>query len=212
MEADVEDEEMQGLRQLLCPLVSAGKIQSTGESLKRFFRCLLYLPDLKPLLNSGILRGKGSSQEVMGMPHVKWEPFRDLMAMQDRMSRVIDQTLSRLWKEEMIQGTWSPPVDIVERENDVLIKIDLPDMNQNEIDIRVEESTLIVQGERKFAKESAEEKYVQIERPYGIFRRTFTVPRRIDQEAIKASYKDGVLRILLPKRQEIAPKQVVVES
>jgi HSP20 family protein len=148
----------------------------------------------------------------MGMPHVKWEPFRDLMAMQDRMSRVIDQTLSRLWKEEMIQGTWSPPVDIVERENDVLIKIDLPDMNQNEIDIRVEESTLIVQGERKFAKESAEEKYVQIERPYGIFRRTFTVPRRIDQEAIKASYKDGVLRILLPKRQEIAPKQVVVES
>jgi len=154
---------------------------------------------------------KGSSQEVMGMPHVKWEPFRDLMAMQDRMSRVIDQTLSRIWKEEVMQGTWSPPVDIVEKENDVVIKIDLPDVNQNEIDIRVEESTLIIQGERKFIKESADEKYIQIERPYGTFRRTFTVPSRIDQEGIKASYKDGVLRVVLPKREEIQPKQIVVE-
>lgn len=145
------------------------------------------------------------------MPHVKWEPFRDLMAMQDRMSRVIDQTLSRFWKEELIQGTWSPPVDIVEREKDVLIKMDLPDVNQNEIEIKVEESTLIIRGERKFVKDSAEEKYVQIERPYGIFHRTFTVPRRIDQEGIKASYKDGVLRVILPKREEIQPKQVIVE-
>jgi HSP20 family protein len=155
--------------------------------------------------------GKGLSQEVMGMPHVKWEPFRDLMAMQDRMTRLVDETLSRIWKEEVIQGTWSPPVDIVEKENEVVLKIDLPDVNQNEIDIRVEESTLIVQGERKFVKESAEEKYIQIERPYGAFRRTFTVPRRIDQEGIKASYKDGVLRVILPKREEIQPKQVVVE-
>jgi len=96
------------------------------------------------------------------MPHVKWEPFRDLMAMQDRMSRVIDQTLSRIWKEEVMQGTWSPPVDIVEKENDVVIKIDLPDVNQNEIDIRVEESTLIIQGERKFIKETSDETYLQI--------------------------------------------------
>ncbi|MGZ3589828.1 MAG: Hsp20/alpha crystallin family protein [Thermodesulfobacteriota bacterium] len=144
------------------------------------------------------------------MPHVKWEPFRDLIAMQDRMTRLVDQTLSRIWKEEMIQGTWFPPVDILERENDVVLKIDLPDVNQNEIDIRIEEGTLIIQGERKFMKESAEEKYIQIERPYGTFRRTFTVPRRIDQEGIKASYKDGVLRVVLPKRQEIIPKQVVV--
>jgi len=145
------------------------------------------------------------------MPYVKWEPFRDLMAMQDRMSRVIDQTLSRIWKEEMIQGTWSPPVDILETEEGVVLKVDLPDVNQKEIDIRVEESTLIIQGQRKFVKESEEEKYVQIERPYGTFRRTFTVPRRIDQEGIRASYKDGVLRVVLPKRQETSPKQVFVE-
>jgi len=147
----------------------------------------------------------------MGMPHVKWEPFRDLMAMQDRMTRLIDETLSRIWKEEVVQGTWSPPVDILERGNEVVLKVDLPEVNQNEIDIRVEENTLIIQGERKFVKESSEDNYIQIERPYGTFRRTFTVPRTIDQEGIKASYKDGVLRVILPKKEEIQPKQIVVE-
>ncbi len=145
------------------------------------------------------------------MPHVKWEPFRDLMAMQDRMTRLIDETLSRIWKEEAVQGTWSPSVDIVERGNEVVLKIDLPEVNQNEIDIRVEESTLIIQGERKFVKESSEENYIQIERPYGTFRRTFTVPRTIDQEGIRASYKDGVLRVILPKKEETQPKQIVVD-
>jgi HSP20 family protein len=75
----------------------------------------------------------------------------------------------------------------------------------------VEEGTLIIQGERKFLKESPEENYIQIERPYGTFRRTFSIPRTIDQESIKASYKDGVLRIVLHRRREVQPKQIVVE-
>ena len=145
------------------------------------------------------------------MTVVKWEPFRDLMAMQDRMTRLIDETLSRIWKEDMAQGVWSPSVDILERGDEVVLKVDLPGVSQNEIDIRVEEGTLTIQGERKFVKESSEENYVQIERPYGTFRRTFSIPRTIDQESIKASYKDGVLRIILPRKQEIQPKQIVVE-
>jgi HSP20 family protein len=145
------------------------------------------------------------------MTLVKWEPFRDLMAMQDRMTRLIDETLSRIWKEDMAQGVWSPPVDILERGDEVVLKVDLPGVNQNEIDIRVEEGGLTIQGERKFVKESSEENYVQIERPYGTFRRTFSIPRTIDQGSIKASYKDGVLRIILPRRQEIQPKQIAVE-
>lgn len=145
------------------------------------------------------------------MTLVKWEPFRDLMAMQDRMTRLIDETLSHIWKEDMAQGVWSPPVDILERGDEVVLKVDLPGVSQNEIDIRVEEGTLTIQGERKFVKESSEENYVQIERPYGTFRRTFSIPRTIDQESIKASYKDGVLRIILPRKQEIQPKQIVVE-
>jgi len=146
------------------------------------------------------------------MVHVKWEPFRDLMAMQDRMTRLFDETLSRIWKEEAPRRYWSPPVDILEKENEVILKIDLPEMSQNEIDIKVEESTLIIQGERRFTKETPEANYLQIERPYGPFQRTFAVPKMIDQEKIKAAYKDGVLRIVLPKKGEAHPKQIIVEE
>jgi HSP20 family protein len=147
----------------------------------------------------------------MGMALVKWEPFRDLMAMQDRMTRLIDETLSRIWKEEVVRGVWSPPVDILERGSEVVLKVDLPGVSQEEIDIRVEGSTLIIQGERRLIKDAPEENYIQIERPYGTFRRTFNIPRMIEQEEIKASYKDGVLRIVLPRKQETQPKQIVVE-
>jgi HSP20 family protein len=147
----------------------------------------------------------------MGMALVKWEPFRDLMAMQDRMTRLIDETLSRIWKEEVVRGVWSPPVDILERGSEVVLKVDLPGVSQEEIDIRVEGSTLIIQGERRLIKDAPEENYIQIERPYGTFRRTFNIPRMIEQEEIKASYKDGVLRVVLPRKPEAQPKQIVVE-
>jgi len=145
------------------------------------------------------------------MALVKWEPFRDLMAMQDRMTRLIDETLSRIWKEEVVRGVWSPPVDILERGDELVLKVDLPEVSQSEIDIRVEENTLIIQGERKFIKDTSDENYIQIERPYGTFRRTFSIPRTIDPERIKASYKDGVLRVVLPRKPEAQPKQIVVE-
>jgi HSP20 family protein len=146
------------------------------------------------------------------MTVVKWEPFRDLMAMQDRMTRLFDDTLSRIWKTELARGAWSPPVDIVERANEIVLKADIPEMDQSEIDIKVEEGTLTLQGERKFLKEVSDENYLQIERPYGTFRRSFTIPRVIDQEMIKASYKDGVLTIVLPKKEKVYPKQIAVET
>ncbi len=141
----------------------------------------------------------------------KWEPFRDLMAMQDRMTRLIGETLSRIGKEDIVRGVWSPPVDIFERGNEIILKVDLPEVTQDEIDIKVEGNTLTIQGERRFIKDASEENYIQIERPYGTFRRVFNLPRMIDQEGIKASYKDGVLRIVLPRKQEIQPKQIIVE-
>ncbi len=146
------------------------------------------------------------------MVHIKWEPFRDLMAMQDRMTRLFDETLTRIWKEEMPRGGWSPPVDILEKENEVVLKVDLPEMVQSEIDIKVEENTLVIQGERKFLKETDDTNYLQIERPYGTFHRHFTIPRTIDLEKIKASYKDGVLRVVLSKKEMGLPKQIVVEG
>ena len=146
------------------------------------------------------------------MTLVKWEPFRDLITMQERMSRLFDETLSRVWKEESLQrGLWSPPVDVVDREHEVLLKMDLPEMSQSEIDIKVEENTLTIKGERKFIKETPEENYIQIERPYGGFHRQFTLPKGIEQDKIKASYRDGVLYIVLPKKGEVHPQQVSIE-
>ena len=146
------------------------------------------------------------------MTLVKWEPFRELMAMQDRMTRLFDDTLSRIVKGEVVQGIWSPPVDVVETGTEIILKADLPEMSQDEIGIKVEDGTLTVEGERKFLKETPEENYIQIERSYGTFRRTFAIPRMIDQEKIKASYKDGVLRIVLPKKEHVYPKQISVET
>jgi len=146
------------------------------------------------------------------MTLVKWEPFRDLIAMQERMSRLFDETLSRVQKEEGVsRGGWSPPVDIVDRVHEVVLKVDLPEMIQSEIDIKIEENTLTIKGERKFLKETPEDHFLQIERAYGAFQRQFTLPKRIDQEKITATYKDGVLRILLPKKEEISLKQVSIE-
>ena len=145
------------------------------------------------------------------MTMVKWEPFRDLISMQDRMSRLFDETLSRIWKDEVVRGAWSPLVDILERENEIVLKVDLPGVIQNEIEIKVEENTLTIQGERKLIKDTSNENYIQIERPYGTFRRTFNIPKTIEQEGIKASYKDGVLRVVLPRKQETQPKQIMVE-
>jgi HSP20 family protein len=128
------------------------------------------------------------------------------------MTRLFDETLSHIWKEEVPRRIWSPPVDILERENEVILKVDLPEMNQNDIEIKVEENTLIIRGERKFIQETPYGNYLQIERPYGTFQRTFAIPRMIDLEKIKAAYKDGVLRIVLLKKEEVHPKQIVVEE
>jgi len=100
----------------------------------------------------------------------------------------------------------------VETGTEIILKADLPEMSQDEIGIKVEEGTLTIEGERKFLKETPEENYIQIERSYGTFRRTFAIPRMIDQEKIKASYKDGVLRIVLPKKEHVYPKQISVET
>ncbi len=146
------------------------------------------------------------------MTLVKWEPFRDLITMQERMTRLFDETLSRIWKEEGVQrGVWSPPVDVVDREQEILLKIDLPEMSQSEIDIKVEENILTIRGERKFIKETPGDRYIQIERPYGTFHRQFTLPKRIEQDEIKANYKDGVLYVALPKKKEAHPKQVQID-
>jgi len=148
------------------------------------------------------------------MALVRWEPFQDLLAIQERMNRLFDETLQRTRsrdEEDISAGLWAPPVDIYETENEIVLKAELPEIDQKDIDIKVEDNTLTIRGERKFEQETKKENYHRIERAYGKFSRSFTLPNTIDQEKIKASYKDGILKLVMPKREEKKPKQITVE-
>ena len=146
------------------------------------------------------------------MTLTKWEPLRDLLTLQDRMNRLFDDSVRGLrpGDEGLSSGIWSPPVDIYETDNEVILKAELPEVNQKDIDIQIENSTLTLNGERKFERETKKENFHRIERSYGAFSRSFTLPNAIDQEKIHADYKDGVLKITMPKREETKPKQIKV--
>lgn len=145
------------------------------------------------------------------MAIVKYSPFRDLRNLQDQMSRLLDLAWNKEPGEELREGVWQPPVDIVEDENSVILKAELPGMDQKDIEVRIEDSTLTIRGERKHESEIKKENYHRIERYYGSFQRSFTLPQTIDQEKVKASCDKGVLTIILPKREETKPKQITVE-
>jgi HSP20 family protein len=106
--------------------------------------------------------------------------------------------------------TWAPAVDIYETENELVLKADVPDVNERDMDIQVENNLLTIRGERKFDKQVKEDNYLRVERTYGSFSRSFSLPSTINSEAIKADYKNGVLTIELPKRAESKPKQVKI--
>jgi HSP20 family protein len=146
------------------------------------------------------------------MPVTRWDPFRDLLGLQDRMNRLFDESVRsvRQGDEALSTSVWTPPVDIFETENEVVVKAELPEVNQKDIEIQVENSTLTLRGERRFDKEVKQESFHRIERPYGTFARSFTLPTTIDQEKIRADYKDGILRVVMPKREETKPKQIRV--
>ncbi|HXO44857.1 MAG TPA: Hsp20/alpha crystallin family protein [Candidatus Cybelea sp.] len=106
--------------------------------------------------------------------------------------------------------TWAPAVDIYETENELVVKADLPDVSEKDLDVRIENNTLTIRGERKFEKKVEEENYLRVERTYGSFSRSFSLPNTVNSEAIKADYKNGVLTVELPKRAESKPKQIKV--
>jgi HSP20 family protein len=146
------------------------------------------------------------------MTLTKWDPFKDLVTLQDRMNRLFDESVRnvRPGDEALSSAIWSPAVDIYETEDEVVVKAELPEVNQKDIDVQIENSTLTLRGERKFNKETKKENFHRIERAYGSFSRSFTLPSTIDQEKIRADYKDGILKISMPKREETKPKQIKV--
>ncbi len=148
------------------------------------------------------------------MAIVRWEPFRDLVSLQERMNRLFDDSfrgVARTGEEDWaLGGSWAPAVDIFELEGNIVLKAELPGVEAKDVDIRVENNVLTLRGERKFDNEVKRESYHRVERSYGTFSRSFTLPTVVDTGNIKAEFKEGVLRVTLPKREEAKPKQIAI--
>src|SRR6266478_5827228 len=144
----------------------------------------------------------------------RWEPLREFSVMQDRMNRMnrlFRESYSPEGPEEALTTTsFAPPVDIYEDEHNITLKIEVPGIDEKDIDVRIENTTLTVHGERKIEKEEKEENYRRVERQYGSFTRTFNLPPTVDAEKVQADYDKGVLKVTLPKKAEAKPKQIKV--
>ncbi|HLV88580.1 MAG TPA: Hsp20/alpha crystallin family protein [Candidatus Sulfotelmatobacter sp.] len=141
----------------------------------------------------------------------RWEPFREFATLQGRMNRLFRESVGDAGQDESLSTTsFAPAVDVYEDEHKVALKIEVPGIDEKDIDVQVENNTLTVHGERKIEKEEKEENYRRVERQYGSFTRTFTLPQTVDSENVTANYDKGVLKITLPKKAEAKPKQIKV--
>jgi HSP20 family protein len=144
----------------------------------------------------------------------RWEPFREFSTMQDRMNRMnrlLRESYSPERPEEALTTTsYAPPVDIYEDEHNITLKLEVPGIDEKDIDVRIENTTLTVHGERKIEKEEKEENFRRVERQYGEFTRSFTLPSSVDAGQVTAHYDKGVLKINLAKKAEAKPKQIKV--
>lgn len=142
---------------------------------------------------------------------IRWDPFRNLSTLQDQMNRLFESSF-RGQGDESALTTWAPSVDIYETENELVLKADLPEVPEKDIDIHVENNMLTIRGERKFEQKVKQDSYLRVERAYGAFSRSFSLPNTVDTEGIKAEYKSGVLTVIMPKRAESKPKQVKITA
>jgi HSP20 family protein len=155
-----------------------------------------------------------SLKEVSPMALIRWDPFHDLLSLQDRMDRLFQDAMPRNkgYEQSLSAGFWSPAVDIYETDDAVILKAELAGLNKSDVTIEIKDSTLILKGERKFEKDIKEENYHRIERSYGSFSRTFSLPSTVDQAKVSATFKDGLLEIKVPKLTETRPKQIEIKE
>lgn len=146
------------------------------------------------------------------MTLVRWDPFRELEEMSDRLNRVFARPATRpSGKETLTVADWIPTVDISEIEGEYLIKAELPEVKKEDVKVSVEDGVLTIQGERRQEKDEKGRKFHRVERSYGSFVRSFTLPESVDEGAVKAEYKDGILNLHLPKSEKVKPKAIDVK-
>jgi HSP20 family protein len=148
------------------------------------------------------------------MALTRWDPFREMVSLQDRMSRLLDMagsgSISRSGDDSLLSSAFIPPVDVYEDEHSVILKMEVPGVEQKDIDVQLENNVLSIQGERKFDKDEKKENFQRIERYYGSFNRSFTLPNTVDPNSVQADYENGILKVTLAKRAEAKPKQIKV--
>jgi HSP20 family protein len=140
----------------------------------------------------------------------RWDPFREFSTLQDRMNRLFRDSFGEGRDEALTTTGFAPAVDVYEDEHNVTLKIEVPGIEEKDIDVRIENNVLTVHGERKIEKDEKEENYRRIERQYGSFTRSFSLPNTVDAEKVNANYDKGVLKITLAKKAEAKPKQIKV--
>jgi HSP20 family protein len=147
------------------------------------------------------------------MAIVRWsDPFREFAQLQNRINRAFSDAYGHGDEGLTTSGSWVPPVDIFQNgDHEIVLKAELPDMRREDIDITVDNGTLTVKGDKKFSNEVKEDQYHRIERHYGAFSRSFTLPQTVDTGKVGADYRNGVLTVRLPLREEAKPRQIKVD-
>jgi HSP20 family protein len=145
------------------------------------------------------------------MSIVRYDPFRDLRTLQEEVNRLFSTNLTRGFDEEAIgRGAWNPSVDIYENKDQIVLEAELPGMNREDFELSVENNVITLRGERRFEKKDDTDNYHRVERSYGSFTRSFTLPQTVSAEGAKAEYSNGVLRVTLPKREETKSRRIEV--
>ena len=147
------------------------------------------------------------------MSIVRYDPFRDLRTLQEEVNRLFSSNLTRGFSEEGIgRGAWNPSVDIYENKDQIVLEAELPGMKQDDFELTVENNVITLRGERQFEKKEDSDNYHRVERSYGSFTRSFTLPQTVSAEGATAEYNNGVLRVTLPKREETKARRIQVNN
>src|SRR5947207_9980669 len=143
----------------------------------------------------------------------RYDPFRDLRSLQDEVNRLFTSNLTRSFDDEGIaRGAWSPSVDIFENKDHIVLEAELPGMNREDFELSVENNVITLRGERHFEKKDESDNYHRVERSYGSFTRSFTLPNTVSAERANAEYSNGVLRVTLPKREETKARRIEIKT
>jgi HSP20 family protein len=147
-----------------------------------------------------------------GMAVTRWDPFRELLTLQERLDKMYREAERSRREEDFVSSEWTPPVDIFELGETFVLKLDIPEVDKDTVDIKINDNELTIKGERKLEPGVDQDSYHRMERGYGTFVRSFSLTKTIDSSKIKAVVKDGILRIELPKKEEVKPKQIRIEG